>query len=79
MSGNKVLHADEPFGVFSADRLSTIRYRVAKFLRKDPANVYVEVQAQGTRVVPFQINPNPPYVRQSPEEAAYRPPPDQYT
>ena len=52
-------HIDNPFTLLSTDRLSTVRYRLAKHLGKDPNMVYIEIHTdEGIRVTPFQYIAN---------------------
>lgn len=80
LSGGKEQSISKPFALLSTDRLSTVRYRLAKHLKTDPSMLYVEVHSdEGLRVVPFQYTFNERYGRQYTEETSYRVSPEQYS
>ncbi len=72
-------HLDKPFPLLSTDRLSTVRFRLAKHLGQDPNMIYVEIHSdEGIRVTPFQYIANPQYSRHYTDEVNYRPTPAEY-
>ena len=82
LSSGKQQTINKPFPLLSTDRLSTVRYRLAKHLGVDPSMLYTEVQSgdgpESLVVVPFQYSFHDKYSRQYTEEASQRVPPDQY-
>lgn len=64
IGGERHIQLEKPFALLSTDRLSTVRYRLAKQLGKDPNMVYVEIISdEGVRVTPFQYLANVQYSR----------------